>query len=521
MQGLTFEVEERVAPSAPERADVACFVGYARRRPDAPVSAALSQFLNDAGWSQPPHRRVDPLDPEDPLRDVPLPFESFEAFERHFAWEARSAQVEDGATYLGAAVRSFFAQGGRKCYVVVVGEPLPVDATRSAREVALEPLLPVGVAAVDRLTWRGAAHLYGLDDVSFLALPDLPELAGVDPEPLPLPHPPPPSDPQFVECATEADPEQPMWHTPERTAPRCDLAGYQRWGDFVRRVTDLLGGGPGHRGGGHLREVHFVAALPRPAVELAVELPGGKRVSAEQDLARYFFDNDLFLRFQSAFAQLAWPWAQTSGSDGLPEQLEPMDGVLVGTLARNALLRGAFRSAVGQLVAEVVQVKPIPTRLDLSLAGAGVPMRTLAERVSLVGPASGGGMRVLSDVTSSKTEAHRMAPSSRLMAVVLRAARHAGFEHAFAPSGPKTWNAIKRRMERLMQRLYDAGALRGDSPREAFTVRCDRTTMTQDDLDNGRLIATIELDPAAALERLRMVLSVAQDGVAVTQGTGA
>src|SRR6185295_4221733 len=205
MQGLTFEVEERVAPSAPERADVACFVGYARRRPDAPVSAAVSRFLNDAGWTQPPHRRVDPLDPE-----VPLPFESFEAFARHFAWEARSDEAADGATYLGAAVRSFFAQGGRKCYVVVVGEPLPVDASRSARAAALEPLLPVGVAAVDRLTWKGAAHLYGLDDVSFLALPDLPELTGVDAEPLPMPHPPPPSDPQFVECATEADPDEPV-----------------------------------------------------------------------------------------------------------------------------------------------------------------------------------------------------------------------------------------------------------------------------------------------------------------------
>jgi Bacteriophage tail sheath protein len=521
MQGLTFEVEERVAPSAPERADVACFVGYARRRPDAPVSAAVSQFLNDAGWTQPPLRRVDPLDPQDPLRDVPLPFESFEAFARAFAWEARSTDPADGATWLGAAVRSFFAQGGRKCYVVVVGDPLPVDASRSAREAALEPLLPVDAAAVDRSTWKGAAHLFGLDDVSFLALPDLPELTAVDPEPLPLPHPPPPSDPQFLECATEPEPDGPVWHTPERTAPRCDLAGYQKWGDFVRRVTDLLGGGPGHRGGGHLREVHFVAALPRPSLELAVELPGGKRVAAEQDLARYFFDNNLFLRFQSAFAQLAWPWAQTSGSDGLPEQLEPMDGVLVGALARNALLRGAFRSAVGQLVAEVVQVKPIPTRLDLALNGPGVPLRGLAERVSLVGPTSGGGMRVLSDVTSSKTEAHRTAPSSRLIAVVLRAARHAGLEIAFAPSNPETWNALRRRLERLLRRLYDAGALRGDSPQEAYTVRCDRTTMTQDDLDEGRLIATIELDPAAALERLRMVLAVAQDGVAVTQGTGA
>src|SRR3954463_1438227 len=101
MQGLTFEVEEHVAPSAPERSDVACFVGRVRRRPGAPVSAALQRFLFEAGWTAAPYQRVDLDDPQDPLLDVPLPFESFGAFERLFAWESRSGNEEDGATWLG------------------------------------------------------------------------------------------------------------------------------------------------------------------------------------------------------------------------------------------------------------------------------------------------------------------------------------------------------------------------------------------------------------------------------------
>src|SRR6476659_26574 len=152
MQGLTFEVEERVAPSAPERADVACFVGYVRRRPDAPVTAAVQRFLFEAGWTQGPAARVDPLDPQDPLLDVPVPVETFDAFARLFAWEARSTDEADGATYLGAAVRSFFAQGGRKCYVVAVGDPVAADAPQAARLAALTPLLPVGTTPVERAT---------------------------------------------------------------------------------------------------------------------------------------------------------------------------------------------------------------------------------------------------------------------------------------------------------------------------------------------------------------------------------
>ncbi|HNH46247.1 MAG TPA: phage tail sheath C-terminal domain-containing protein, partial [Myxococcota bacterium] len=35
------------------------------------------------------------------------------------------------------------------------------------------------------------------------------------------------------------------------------------------------------------------------------------------------------------------------------------------------------------------------------------------------------------------------------------------------------------------------GALLGSKPEEAFFVRCDRTTMTQNDLDNGRLVCLV------------------------------
>ena len=44
------------------------------------------------------------------------------------------------------------------------------------------------------------------------------------------------------------------------------------------------------------------------------------------------------------------------------------------------------------------------------------------------------------------------------------------------------------------------GALLGDKPEEAFFVRCDRTTMTQNDLDNGRLICLIGVAPVKPAE---------------------
>jgi phage tail sheath protein FI len=40
----------------------------------------------------------------------------------------------------------------------------------------------------------------------------------------------------------------------------------------------------------------------------------------------------------------------------------------------------------------------------------------------------------------------------------------------------------------------------GTTADEAFFVKCDRTTMTQDDIDNGRLICLIGIAPVKPAE---------------------
>ena len=48
--------------------------------------------------------------------------------------------------------------------------------------------------------------------------------------------------------------------------------------------------------------------------------------------------------------------------------------------------------------------------------------------------------------------------------------------------------------------LWRQGALLGDKPEDAFFVRCDRTTMTQNDIDNGRMICLVGLAPTKPAE---------------------
>jgi len=48
--------------------------------------------------------------------------------------------------------------------------------------------------------------------------------------------------------------------------------------------------------------------------------------------------------------------------------------------------------------------------------------------------------------------------------------------------------------------VWRNGALMGTKAEEAFFVKCDRTTMTQDDIDNGRLICIIGIAPVKPAE---------------------
>jgi len=53
---------------------------------------------------------------------------------------------------------------------------------------------------------------------------------------------------------------------------------------------------------------------------------------------------------------------------------------------------------------------------------------------------------------------------------------------------------------RLSARVMADGALLGDKPEQAYFVRCDRTTMTQNDLDNGRMICLVGVAPVKPAE---------------------
>jgi phage tail sheath protein FI len=70
----------------------------------------------------------------------------------------------------------------------------------------------------------------------------------------------------------------------------------------------------------------------------------------------------------------------------------------------------------------------------------------------------------------------------------------------FEPNYEETWAAIRLSIAGFLRTLWRNGALAGTTPEEAFFVKCDRTTMLQEDFDAGRLICLIGIAPVKPAE---------------------
>ncbi len=508
MRGLWFETAAPLPEPVPARNDVACFIGQVAPRESAGVPGALRRWLVAEGWWAGPGGRA--LRPGR-LLDVPVPLSDWDSFDHLFAWERdygrQAGQPVAGASYLGAAVRSFFAQGGRKCYVIAMGAPLAIARPVAEREQRLARLVPTApLERARREHWHGIDHVLGLPEVAFVALPDLAELCAPAPlPPMPLELAPEVNEPVFGPCSRPAPGPAPQPRVLRLAAPRCDQQGLDIWGRTLRRALRRL----------HAwrRDIQLLAALPLMTEELAAQGEVLSELHRRRWLSGEWPDG---ASLASPRLQLVYPWLDAAYGGDLPQGLEPGEGALAGLLARNALSRGTWRNASGLALAGVRGLAPRLSRAAKLASEPQAPLEAspqapLAERVALL-EENRAGFALASDVTTSNDPLRRQAGIERSFALVLRAARRLGEELVFENNGEALWRRVEQRLSELLTGLLEAGALAGRRPGEAFRVRCDRSTMSQQDVDNGRVVAELWLRPAASIESLRVRLSLGDAG---------
>ncbi len=519
MSRVVFDDQPLAPQLDPARADIACFVGLVRLLAGAALPPPTVGWLTSLGYSSSTIAQV---------LNVPVMLERYSAFMSIF--DDGGAGSGFGTDYLAATVRSFFAQGGKRCYVVRVGDPLTPEDNGAGKASKLAALLPNLLFAPDQAdSWTGVSNLAALQDVSFLVTPDLPILCasqqyaavGQDPAPASGPE-------QFVECS-QGDITPQQYRTFPSPAPRLGSSDYQGWATCVAAILNYLSSGNTTQQP-HLREIHYIAPFPIPLeidASAAIEMPSSSEIAQDihnviETCMPEIAPPDSVVppgNILSSFLQLAYPWLKTSGSSVLLESLEPPDGALAGLLARNALTRGTFTSATKVTPAEIYDVSPaLPgweTRSsDQPLVWNDLStnqQKPLIERISLFG-FTPGGLRLLSDVTAYPGETVRSGAVSRLVSIVWRAARRIGESAVFQNNGPALWGRVQGILVNLLTRLWSLNALAGATVKDAFSVRCDRSTMTQNDLDNGRLICLVSFTPAFSIEVIQVQLAMETSG---------
>jgi phage tail sheath protein FI len=97
----------------------------------------------------------------------------------------------------------------------------------------------------------------------------------------------------------------------------------------------------------------------------------------------------------------------------------------------------------------------------------------------------------------------------RRFAIYIEQSLTAGLQWVvFEPNTPVLWGSIRLAVGAFLTKLWQQGALQGSQPQQAFFVKCDATTMTQTDIDNGRLNIQIGVAPLRPAEFIILTIGL-------------
>ncbi|TDW77129.1 phage tail sheath family protein [Kribbella pratensis] len=203
--------------------------------------------------------------------------------------------------------------------------------------------------------------------------------------------------------------------------------------------------------------------------------------------------------FDSPYAATYHPWLDVAAPDDDRDDLVRMNPSVfaAGIIADREQRLGIPRGPANQIAVGAVRVStPVPEVLHDVLHPAGINVFTLDRD----------GIRLSAARTLSLRPELRQLSVARLLTVLRLTLERELAWVTFEPNSEELWGRIRRAVGGLLQQFFVAGAFAGAKPSEAFFVRCDRTTMTQNDLDNGRMVCLIGVAPAEPLEFLVLQL---------------
>ncbi|MDE5863261.1 MAG: phage tail sheath subtilisin-like domain-containing protein [Lachnospiraceae bacterium] len=196
--------------------------------------------------------------------------------------------------------------------------------------------------------------------------------------------------------------------------------------------------------------------------------------------------------FDSNYAALYHPWLTVFDPLDKRNIAIPPSGSVMGIYARSDNERGVHKAPANEVVRACVG-------LDCNF-NKGEQDILNPKGVNLIRVFPGLGIRVWGARTATSDASWKYVNVRRLFIFIEESIKANTNWVVFEPNDETLWVRVKRTIEVFLTGLWRNGSLAGTSTGEAFFVNVDRTTMSQDDIDNGRLICVIGVAPVKPAE---------------------
>lgn len=196
--------------------------------------------------------------------------------------------------------------------------------------------------------------------------------------------------------------------------------------------------------------------------------------------------------FDSNYAALYHPWLEVFDPLDKKNIAIPPSGSMLGIFARSDNTRGVHKAPANEVVRACVG-------LDVQF-NKGEQDILNPKGVNLIRSFPGQGIRVWGARTASSNASWKYINVRRLFIFIEESIKANTNWAVFEPNDEQLWVRVKRTIDVFLTGLWRNGSLAGSSPSEAFFVDIGRSTMSQDDIDNGRLVCVIGVAPVKPAE---------------------
>ena len=194
----------------------------------------------------------------------------------------------------------------------------------------------------------------------------------------------------------------------------------------------------------------------------------------------------------STHAALYYPWVCVLDPITEEEIYLPPSGSITGIYARNDVNAGVHKAPANEVIRQAIGLEVLINKAQQDVLNP--------EGINCLRFFDGRGFRVWGARTISSDPEWKYVNLRRYFAFLERSIELGTQWVVFENNSDQLWGNVRRTIEAFLFNEWKSNHLLGERPADAFFVRCDRSTMTPNDIDNGRLICLVGVAPVRPAE---------------------